>query len=109
MKKATLTALTGKGFTKYTGILLDSVDNFYTYQPSIPVYRLGKGLRAIGQALLKKSKHQLFCDLVILKEADCRALYPHIVFDCKGKIYAVMLLCTPSLDLAVRPLDDPNR
>lgn len=58
MKKAVVPTLP-VGYTKYSSILLDSVDNFYTYKTSIPVYRLGGGLNAIGQALLKKSRHQL--------------------------------------------------
>jgi hypothetical protein len=85
----------------YFNILLDVEDNFYTYQPSIPVYQEGQGLCAAGQVALKKAGQKLFGDFTLHKVKGLALLYPHLVFDLFGKVYAVMLLPLPPQDHSI--------
>ena len=82
----------------YKNILLNAEDDFYTYRPSIPVYREGKGLCAAGQVALKKAGQQLLGDFTLHKGKNLALLYPHLVSDLYGKVYAVMLLPLPPQD-----------
>ncbi len=88
----------------YENVLLDRDFVGYVYNREVPVFLYFGTGHQIGQAVLHQKDDMLYATLKLNSGIAYNELYPHIPFDVRGRIQAVVLSSYACYDEAIPTL-----
>lgn len=93
---------------QFNPILLDQEGNLYTYSNDIPVYLEGAGLNKVGIGQLSVKKKKLYAALFLRNHdgQDYSRLFPHLLHNIQGYIFAIFLSHTSPQDPTIKSLKE---
>jgi len=89
----------------YENVLLDRDFAGYFYHPQIPVFLYFGTGNEVGQAWLHEKEDSLYATLQLNPGFEYTGMFPHIPFDVRGRIQAVVLSSYACYDEAIPMLN----